>query len=404
MVEDNVVENAVVDDGSRMRRAELLASVISDVIGPEATQVDAGDAFPDKGIHALAEAGFLGLTVPTAEGGFGASADEVADVVFRIASACASTAMVYVMHLTALNSFIALPDDRLRSQYLQQILSRQWLVTEAISEPGSGSQWWSVESTAEVVEGGYRISADKSFSTSAGHADLYVVSTRTPGGTSDRDHAVFAIRADQGEIKSGSWHGLGLAGNSSTWITFRADVDETALLYSGDGGAGLRQYNEINQPIYHLGISAAYLGISTAAYDAALGRIRSRRYSGNPSGHGSQLSQYPIARRHIGTMAIRLAGLRTMITELARQIDAGRTLDELAVLMTACKVAAAEAAPAIAQEAMMASGGIAYSRGPLPIERHLRDALAGSLMGPNDDFCKELVGRLEIDSASYHDL
>ncbi|MGI8664473.1 MAG: hypothetical protein ACR2N4_00320 [Jatrophihabitans sp.] len=53
---------------------------------------------------------------------------------------------------------------------------------------------------------------------------------------------------------------------------------------------------------------------------------------------------------------------------------------------------------------MMVSGGIAYSRGPLAIERHLRDALAASLMGPNDDFCKELIGRLEIDEASYHDL
>ncbi|GAB3939247.1 acyl-CoA dehydrogenase family protein [Kribbella albertanoniae] len=388
----------------RSERAHTLDLLIQDVIAPAATDVDAQGTFPTKSILALKEAGFLGLTVPRAHGGYEASAAEVAEVVTRIGTACASTAMVYVMHLTALNSFLALPDEAGRAAYLDQIMTAGWLVTEAISEPGSGSQWWSVESTAEETANGYRIVADKSFSTSAGHADLYVVSTRTPGGTSDRDHAVFAVRADQGDIKHGTWRGLGLAGNSSTWITFRSDVDKSALLYSGAGGAGLRQYNEINQPIYHLGISAAYLGIATAAYEAALGRIRSRRYSGNPSGHGSQLSQYPIARRHVGEMAIRIAALRSLVADLARQIDDGNTLDELAVLMTACKVVGAETAPAVAHEAMLASGGVAYARGPLPIERHLRDALAGSLMGPNDDFCKELVGRLEIDSASYHDL
>ncbi|MET9882634.1 acyl-CoA dehydrogenase family protein [Streptomyces sp. NPDC006430] len=389
---------------TRAERLTLLDEVIRDVVEPNARLVDENGLFPKAAVAALGDIGLLALTVPRAEGGAGADAEEVGEVVLRLATACASTAMVYVMHVTSLSSFLALPHGPQRSSYLSRIAAERLLVTEAISEPGSGSQWWSVASTAERIDGGYRITADKSFSTSAGHADLYVVSTRTPGSDNDRDHAVFAIGADQGRIESGVWNGLGLAGNSSTWITFRSDVDEDALLYSGEDGAGLRTYNEANQPLYHLGVSAAYLGIATAAYRAALERIRTRSYAGNPSGFGSQLSQYPVARRHIGTMAIRLAGVRTMVAALARAIDEGQDLDEMAVLMTACKVAGAEAATDIAREAMMASGGVAYSRGVLPIERHLRDALAASLMGPNDDFCKELIGRLQIDGSSYHDL
>ncbi|MFI6149100.1 acyl-CoA dehydrogenase family protein [Streptomyces sp. NPDC051109] len=392
------------DSTGRAARSALLDEVIRDVVAPRAREVDEKGLFPEEAVRALGDIGLLALTIPVEDGGAGASAAELGDVVLRLATACASTAMVYVMHVTALNSFLALPRGTLRSGYLSRIREERLLVTEAISEPGSGSQWWSVESTAERIEGGYRIEADKSFSTSAGHADLYVVSTRTPGSDNDRDHAVFAVRAGEGRIESGEWKGLGLAGNSSTWITFRADVGEDALLYSGSGGAGLRTYNEANQPLYHLGVSAAYLGIATAAYRACLDRIRTRRYSGNPSGFGSDLSQYPIARRHIGTMAIRLEATRGLVEGLARAIDEEQGLDEMAVLMTATKVAAAEAAAEIAQEAMMASGGVAYSRGFLPIERHLRDALAASLMGPNDDFCKELIGRLEIDGSSYHDL
>ncbi|AUG80522.1 Putative acyl-CoA dehydrogenase [Kitasatospora sp. MMS16-BH015] len=388
----------------RIARARALDAVIEEVVAPAAAEVDRAGSFPAEGIKALGEAGFLALSVPRADGGAGAGAEEFSEVVTRLAEACASTAMVYVMHVTALSSFLAIPEAERRRELLREIVADRLLVTEAISEPGSGSQWWSVASTAERTDRGYRITADKSFATSAGHADLYVVSTRAPGADSDRDHAVFAVRADQGEITTGSWHGLGLAGNSSTWIRFRAEVAESALLYSGGEGGGLRQYNEANQPVYHLGVTSAYLGIAAAAYQAAVGRIRSRRYTGDPAGFGAKLSDYPIARRHVGEMAIRLAAVRPMTADLARRIDQGQELAELAVPMTACKVAAAEAASAVAREAMLASGGIAYSRGPLAIERHLRDALAASLMGPNDDFCKELIGRLEIDGASYHDL
>lgn len=385
-------------------RTRLLESIIEEVVKPNAAVVDSQGVFPRDSIDALAAAGFLALTVPRSDGGIGATATEFSDIVFKLARACASTAMVYVMHATALCSLTSLPDSPRRSRFLDMIVRQRALVTEAISEPGSGSQWWSVSSTAEQIPGGYRVVADKSFATSAGYADIYIVSTRTPGASDDRDHAIFAIRADEGEIKAGQWQGLGLAGNSSTWMTFRCDVDDDALLYSGEGGAGLRQYNEVNQPLYHLGVSSAYLGIATAAYDAALERIRSRKYAGNPAGFGSALSQYPIARRHVGEMAIKVEATRSMLSSLARQIDAGCSLDEVAVLMTACKVAAAQAAADVAHEAMLASGGVAYSRGVMPIERHVRDALAASLMGPNDDFCKELIGRLEIDGSSYHDL
>ncbi|MGI8664472.1 MAG: acyl-CoA dehydrogenase family protein [Jatrophihabitans sp.] len=323
--------------GNDESRLDILDRIIRDVIAQSAVQVDTEGVFPTEGIQALAEAGFLRLTVPVTDGGYGAVASEFSEVVFRLAKACASTAMVYVMHATALNSVLSLPESEQRTRHLSRICENNLLITEAISEPGSGSQWWSVASTAEKIDGGYHITADKTFSTSAGHADEYVVSTRTPASDNERDHAIFLVRKDQGTIESGVWRGLGLAGNSSTWITFRSEVDASALLYSAADGGGLRRYNEVNQPIYHLGVSSAYLGIATAAYEAALGRVRARRYSGNPAGFGSNLSQYPIARRHIGEMAIRLAGVRGLISELSRRIESGATLKEMAVQMTAAR-------------------------------------------------------------------
>lgn len=385
-------------------RARLLEEIIQDVVLPDAPTVDEKGRFPGRGIRALGEAGFFGLSVPVEWGGAGASATEISDVINRLARACASTAMVYVMHLTALNSVLVLANARQRERYLSPVVAGRTLMTEAVSEPGSGSQWWSIASTAKRTATGYRVDARKSFATSAGHADLYLVSTRAPGSDSDRDHALFLVPATQDGITYGEWRGLGLAGNSSTWISFDCEVDEDALLFDGADGSGLRRYNEANQPLYHMAVASAYLGIGQAAYQACVERIRSRTYTAGTSVFGPQLRQYPIARRHVGTMAIRLAAGESLVRRLAEAIDAGTPFDDLTVLMTATKVALAETAADVAREALMASGGSAYARGVLPIERHLRDSLAASLMGPNDDFCKELIGRLVLEDVSYHDV
>jgi alkylation response protein AidB-like acyl-CoA dehydrogenase len=138
----------------------------------------------------------------------------------------------------------------------------------------------------------------------------------------------------------------------SAAMGFDCVVDPEAILFGGDERhEGLRRYNEANQPIYHLALASAY------------------------AGHGTPLRNYPIAQRHIGEMTIRLLQAESIVARLAARIDAGDALDELdelAVLMTASKVVAAEAASAIARQAMLAAGGASYVREFLPIERHLR--------------------------------
>lgn len=388
------------------KRAEALQGVIKDVILPESYIVDSQRQFPEKSIRSLAQAGFFKLTVPEQYGGWGAKPTEVAKTVNLIGRACASTAMVYVMHLTSVNTLVFYADDEQRNKYLQPVVDGKSLVTEAISEPGSGSQWWSLTSkAATTAEGNFHIQANKSFATSGGHADLYTVSTRAPDQEDHKKHALFIVKNTDPGIKAGDWNGVGLVGNMSGSISFDCVLEKDRMLYGGDGSdEGIKLYNEANQPIYHLGVSSVYTGIARAAYEATVDRINKRKYANNATVHGKDLSNYPVAQRHIGSMAIRLLQAESLVGELSRQMDQKTPFEDLAVMMTATKVAAAEAAFDIAHEAMMASGGSSYIKGLMPLERYLRDSLAASLMGPNDDFCKELIGRLELKLGSYHDL
>ena len=75
--------------------------IASEVALPNAADVDLRGRFPIESMKALAEAGLYGLCLPHHLGGKGEGMRAFAGVVEELAGACGSTAMVYVMHVTA---------------------------------------------------------------------------------------------------------------------------------------------------------------------------------------------------------------------------------------------------------------------------------------------------------------
>jgi alkylation response protein AidB-like acyl-CoA dehydrogenase len=67
-------------------------------IASQAARIDGERAFPDDNVKALAEAGGLGLVVPVDDGGAGGALAALAEACETLGSACASTAMVFLMH------------------------------------------------------------------------------------------------------------------------------------------------------------------------------------------------------------------------------------------------------------------------------------------------------------------
>ena len=85
------------------------AAVADATIKPHAARVDADAAFPRQSIAALGERGLLGLTIPPAYGGLGHGLRTMAATVDTVAQRCASTAMVYLMHLCGVACYAAAP-------------------------------------------------------------------------------------------------------------------------------------------------------------------------------------------------------------------------------------------------------------------------------------------------------
>ena len=162
----------------------------------DAAGVDRDAAFPKESIAALAANGLLGLTVPKAHGGLGQGLRTAAAVIDAVAQQCPSTAMVYLMHLCGVACYAVASDKT--APLLEAAAAGRHLSTLAFSEKGSRSHFWAPISRASGSgNGAVSISAHKSFVTSAGHADGYVVSTQAADATQPLESSIYLVLKDR---------------------------------------------------------------------------------------------------------------------------------------------------------------------------------------------------------------
>src|SRR6185295_9589369 len=128
-------------------------------------------------------------------GGVEAWPFEFVTVVEELAAACASTAMIFVMHVcgTEVIKQSSLPN---RDSILADIAKGRHLSTLAFSEKGSRSHFWAPVSQATLENGEsgpHVLNCEKSYVTSAGHAKSYIVSTRATGATGMADSSLYYV-------------------------------------------------------------------------------------------------------------------------------------------------------------------------------------------------------------------
>jgi len=271
-----------------------------------------------------------------------------------------------------------------QADLLTEMAAGQCLATLAFSERGSRSHFWAPVSRAAAQDGTVTLVADKSWVTSAEHADVYVMSAgSTSGAAGDVD--LYAIPKDTPGVNvAGPWSGLGLRGNASS--PMRVDARFPAGFRLGGQGAGFGLMMQTVLPWFNLGNAAVSLGLASAAYHAAVGHVGHARLE-----HQDQaLSALPTIRAQIARMGIMLASQQAYLALAADRVTSGAEDAMLHVL--GVKASANDAALTITDTAMRVCGGAAFSK-HLPVERAFRDARAGAVMAPTADVLYDFYGK-----------
>jgi len=346
-----------------------------------AHRVDAAATFPAEAVAALRESGLLGLTLPEEVGGLGAGPRELVDVVSALAGACGSTAMIYMMHVSAAMTVAAAPPPDWPDM-LPALASGRSLGTLAFSETGSRSHFWAPLSKAKHSGSDVRVEARKSWVTSAGHADLYVTST----GNADADGVdIYALPSDtQGIAVAGQFSGLGLRGNASSPMTF--EIAAASGYRIGEAGGGFDIMLGTVMPWFNLANASVSVGLSQAATEAAVKHTSAAQLE-----HLDQsLSALPTIRAQLARMSIEVASTRAYVDQAAARI--AKPVDDTVLHVLGVKAAANDAALRVTDAAMRVCGGAAFSE-QLQVDRYFRDARAGHVMAPTADVLYDFYGK-----------
>jgi alkylation response protein AidB-like acyl-CoA dehydrogenase len=361
--------------------------IASNVIAPQAAANDREGRFSIDAVRALGESGILGLLLPATVGGSQLGPDDFAQVTAILAEADPSVAMVFVMHVLAAGAIAAAPDGAHLRAVLEEIAHGRHLSTLAFSEVGSRSHFWAPVSRAERNGAGVRISARKSWVTSAGHAQSYVVSTQSPNAVGPMESTLYLVLADaKGLSVAGAWDGMGMRANAAAPMTLdRCEVGPDMQL-TRDGG-GFAAMMDTILPLFNLGSAAVALGICRAVVSATTDHLKHARFEHLGAALGESL---PNLRAQLATMQIQTDGLAARIDDVVRHLAHPDDLTMLRVLEV--KAAGGEAAIDVTSLAMRTCGGAAFSK-HTGIERFFRDAHAGVVMAPTADVLRDLIGK-----------
>ncbi len=367
--------------------------------------------FPRRNLELLGEHGFLALTVPEEYGGLGENHVAYSMVCETIARyGCASTAMCYVMHIGAVNAIMLRPTPELIDKYIRPLNSGK-IGTLSYSDPETGSHfWYPISSGAEKVDGGYRVRKKASWTTSAGFADFYVVQTTSPNFKGYDDLSVFVVDGDQVKAEPSMWDALGLRGNQSGPLEVpNVEVPDSQLV--GPTGDGAASNDESVDPWFLIGSSSVWNGLAMGAIDIAKRHTTRKQHVDV----GLRVADYPTIQDYVGEALIDTNASRLFVLAVAQAMD-GATKNNSVRLSPGefaraaflhwawqIKFAAAKNTAHVVDKMLHACGGSGYKR-DMELERYLRDAKAGWVMGPTNEVLRQFVGKailLGFESLDY---
>jgi len=372
----------------------IARKVAADVLAKNAVTADEKGAFPADSIRALRESRLFGLTVPAALGGLDRGKADACAVLTILAEQCASTAMIFLMHLSGTEALLTAPDKGAfhsgrRNDVLKSIAAGKTLMTLAFSETASRSQFWASVSKCDKASGNMVLNGKKSFCTSANNADGYIVSSL--GSNGKGVNCFYVDRGTKGFSGAGAFTGLGMRGNDSGPMALQdCAVPEKDLITPDGEGFG---YMLGILPMFLAGNAAVSVGIMKAveaATTAHMGKAKFEHLPGAEKGSAMGLNDLMNLRARLAEMNVTTAVTEAFVEKAAAKVDKKEADAFLAVMQA--KAWASEAAVKVTDLAMRTCGGAAFNK-TIGIERNFRDSRAATVMAPTTDHLYEFISK-----------
>lgn len=358
-----------------------------------AAEVDRDSRFPAENFSDLRVAGLNAICVPKEWGGAGANPLTYNMVLLELGKVCPSTAMSWNMHSTCAALFFKLATNEQKKRILPQVTEGGKYFSSVTAERGmSFRHLVTLKTTFTPAEGGFRINGEKISATVGENADLFFTTGFLAGKKTAAEAIMTAVipRESEGTAVKIVWDAMGMRGTASDNILFTDTFVPRENVLGGDDFIGA--LGRIDITMFHLGFSAAYLGLAEGIYAALIDYVKSTRYDPNPD----PLSHDELYQSSIGELSSELRAARALLYEacyVKEQGDGMANQNTIKAVMQS-KYVSCEICAKVSQHAMRLVGGRSILR-RYPFERFYREGIVGVVMPPSNSRCIEVAGKIE---------
>ena len=337
-------------------------------VAPLVRRMDEEQAIDAALLRKLFALGLMGIEIPEEFGGSGGSFFDSVLAVEMLSAVDPSVGLVVDVQNTLVASALlrwATPEQKKR--YLPR-LATDTVGAYALSEAGSGSDAFALQTRAEKRGGEYMLNGRKLWITNAKEAGLFIVFATVDPSAGYKGITAFLVEKGAAGFKVGRKEDkLGIRA-SSTCELILDECSVAAEQILGEVGNGYKIAMEtLNGG--RIGIGAQMLGLAAGAWEHAVKHAKERKQ------FGKALVEFQAMQFQLAEMATDVEAARLMVYNAARRKDAQVEFRKDAAM---CKYFASHTAERVASLAVEIFGGSGFVK-ESPVEKLYRDAKIGKI-------------------------
>ena len=358
-----------------------------ETIAPAVRSMDEEQKFAPGLVDKLFELGLMGIEVPESLGGSGGSFFDAVLAIEAISTVDPAVAVLVDVHNTLVNNAIRRWGSDAQKQAWLPRLATRTAGAYALSETGSGSDAFALQTRAEAVSGGYRLNGRKLWISNAREAGLFIVFATLDPAAGYRGITAFLVeKGTPGFAVGRKEDKMGIRASSTCELILdNCEVAQESVL--GEPGKGYKIAIEtLNEG--RIGIGAQMLGLAEGAWGHAARYAQERRQFGKP------IVEFQAVQFTLANLATDIEATRLMVYNAARLKDAGQPYVREAAMT---KLFASNVAERVASQCVEVFGGNGFVR-DYPAEKYFRDSKVGKIYEGTSNMqlatiAKQVLGR-----------
>ncbi|MEO8433852.1 MAG: acyl-CoA dehydrogenase [Pyrinomonadaceae bacterium] len=331
------------------------------------------------------ELGLMGIETPEEYGGSGGSFFNAITAVEELSRVDASVGvLVDVQNTLVNNALVRWGNEEQKKKYLAQLAERS-VGAYALSEAGSGSDAFAMQTRAVEQGDHYVLNGRKLWITNGIEAEIFVVFANANPEAGYRGITAFIVEKNFPGFSVGKKENkLGIRASSTTELIFEdCQVPKENVL--GELGKGYKVSIEtLNEG--RIGIGAQMVGIARGALEAALS------YTAERQQFGKSINEFQGVQFQLAEMATELEAARLMVYNAARLKDNKQNFVKEAAM---AKLYSSRAAERISSQAIELYGGYGFVK-DYPVEKYWRDSKIGAIYEGTSNMQLQTIAKLII--------